>query len=293
MQNNERLRHAYLSLSGLAVGDAYGNHHSTNQNKRVAQIWEYSDDTLMALSIVSNLRQFGTINQDVLAQSFAQRRDAQRGYGQGVTRLLKQIRAGANWREATYNIFDGSGSFGNGAAMRVAPLGAYFSDDLALVVEHAKLSAEVTHAHPEGIASAIAVALAASIASDLQNQSLAGGDFIGEIISQLPASEVRDGLVKAMALPEETTYKQASDALGNGRPSIAQRTVPFAIWAAAHNLYDYKSAIEKTASVGGDVDTNCSIVGGIVVMATDAEGIPSIWRERCEPLPQWAFEEIV
>lgn len=48
-------------------------------------------------------------------------------------------------------LFYGQGSYGNGAAMRVAPLGAYFADDLALATQQARLSAEVTHAHAEGL----------------------------------------------------------------------------------------------------------------------------------------------
>ena len=63
----------------------------------------------------------------------------------------------------TPRLFGGEGSFGNGAAMRVAPLGAYFADELDAVVEQASFSAEVTHSHPEGIAGAIAVAVAAAL----------------------------------------------------------------------------------------------------------------------------------
>ncbi len=47
-------------------------------------------------------------------------------------------------------MFSGLGSFGNGAAMRAAPLGAWFAGDVETVIQQAILSAEVTHAHPEG-----------------------------------------------------------------------------------------------------------------------------------------------
>ena len=289
MHFDDRLLRAYRSLDGLAVGDCYGNHHSHNQKKRLAEIWEWSDDTLMALSVVSNLRQFGTINQDVLAESFAQRREGRRSYGQGATRLLKQIQSGTAWKTATYEMFEGSGSYGNGSAMRVAPLGAYFAEDMERVVKEAHLSSEVTHAHPEGIAGAIAVAVAAALV--VHDSTISVQRFFEGIIAHTPQSEVRESIQKALTFSAETSFYQASLELGNGRPSIAQRTVPFALWAAAQTLTDYKSAIEKTANVGGDVDTNCAIVGGIVVMQTGLEGIPIAWRERSEPLPRWAFEE--
>src|SRR4030095_10356052 len=153
------------------LGDAYGNHHGNNAKKHAAQTWEYSDDTLMACSIVQNLRQFGAIRPDELAQSFANHWDGQRGYGQGVTRLLTAIQRGVPWHKVTYEMFDGQGSYSNGAAMRVAPLGAFFADDFQVLVNQARASALVTHSHPEGIAGAIAVAVGAAAAHQMRVES--------------------------------------------------------------------------------------------------------------------------
>lgn len=66
---------------------------------------------------------------------------------------------------------------------------------------------------------------------------------------------------------------------------LTQLTVPFALWAAGHFLSDYEKAIRQTASARGDVDTNCAIVGGIVVMHTEIKNIPDVWMQRREPLP--------
>ena len=286
-----RLGRAKLSIEGLSIGDAYGNHHGSNQRKNAAQIWQFSDDTLMALSIYENLREFGEINQDALAQSFADRWDAQRGYGQGVTRLLKSISRGGDWRQTTIQMFEGQGSYGNGAAMRVAPVGAYFADTLDKVVQQATLSASVTHAHPEGIAGAIAVAVAAALISQ-SHRSDAVPDWkmwLDQVIQYVPESEVRRKIVDALKLDISISVSEAANVLGNGRPAIAQRTVPFALWAASHVLGDYKKAIRQTASVGGDIDTNCAIVGSIVVIYTGIQGIPEEWLRRREPLPAWAF----
>ena len=59
-------------------------------------------------------------------------------------------------------MFEGQGSFGNGAAMRVAPVGAYFAGDIGAVVEQAARSSVITHTHDEAIAGSIAVAVAAA-----------------------------------------------------------------------------------------------------------------------------------
>jgi len=80
--------------------------------------------------------------------------------------ILQAIVEGMPWSEAALSIFDGLGSMGNGGAMRVAPVGAYFAGELARVIEEARASAIPTHAHPDGQAGAIAVAVAASLASD-------------------------------------------------------------------------------------------------------------------------------
>ena len=108
-------------------------------------------------SVFHVLAELGEIDQDVLAASFAQHYDFQRGYGPGTGRLLHEILDGVPWQHAVASTFDGRGSYGNGAAMRVAPLGAYFGSDLDSAADQATRSAAVTHAHPGAIAGAIAV----------------------------------------------------------------------------------------------------------------------------------------
>jgi ADP-ribosylglycohydrolase len=53
-------------------------------------------------------------------------------------------------------------------------------------------------------------------------------------------------------------------------------------------LTDFAEAIWQTLSGGGDCDTNCAIVGGIVVLYVGQEGIPTAWLNQREALPGWA-----
>ncbi|MCP2336211.1 ADP-ribosylglycohydrolase family protein [Actinomadura rupiterrae] len=92
--------------------------------------WQWTDDTEMACSVYLTLAVHGGIEQDALAASFAARHDFDRGYGPATNRMLRLVREGGDWRALASELFDGSGSWGNGAAMRVAPLGAFFADDL-------------------------------------------------------------------------------------------------------------------------------------------------------------------
>ncbi|NJN19783.1 MAG: hypothetical protein HC822_27870 [Oscillochloris sp.] len=61
------------------------------------------------------------------------------------------------------------------------------------------------------------------------------------------------------------------------------------MWCAGSFLTDYEAALWHTAGGLGDIDTNCAIVGGIVAAAVGLDGIPAVWRQSREPLPNWPF----
>ena len=158
--------------------------------------WRWTDDTEMACTLFEGLRRDGRVDQSWLATAFAQRWSADRGYGRGSVSLLSSIRDGVPWRTAAGALFSGRGSSGNGAAMRVAPLGAFFANDPDVAVRQAALSAEVTHRHPEGVSGAVAVALASSLtARHTPRESL-----LRMVLNQLPPSDVRDGIGRAVRM---------------------------------------------------------------------------------------------
>jgi ADP-ribosylglycohydrolase len=286
------------SLEGLALGDAFGQgffvHPDLVEQLIVERAlprspWRYTDDTEMALSIVAVLREHGRVEQDVLAQAFAARYDYHRGYGPAMHGLLARIRDGAPWQGAAQALFEGQGSHGNGAAMRVAPLGAYFADDLDLAAQEARRSADVTQAHPEGIAGAVAVAGAAALASrhGVSGRLPSPRAFLDQILPFVPDSVVRERIRHARNLAEGASVRLAVAALGNGSAITAQDTVPFALWCAAQRLDHYEGALWLTVSGLGDRDTTCAIVGGIVALSADSATIPAAWRACREALPPW------
>ena len=296
------LERARSSLEGLSVGDAFGDRffgnpslveHLIELRALPAAPWPYTDDTNMALSIVWMLRQYGAIEQDALARSFAERYAWDRKYGPAMHRLLQRIAAGEAWQVVAPSLFEGQGSYGNGAAMRAAPIGAYFAEDLGAVAEHARRSAEVTHAHPEGIAGAVAVALAAAHAWRVGRggQALTPATFIDLVREHVPDSVVAERLRHARNLVPDSSVALAVAALGNGTGVSAQDTVPFALWCAAQHLESYEEALWLTVSGLGDRDTTCAIVGGIVALSAGVGRIPSEWRSAREALPTWPFDD--
>ena len=294
----DRLARAVLSLHGLAIGDGIGEMMFSRPEKAFDMImegqlpagpWWHTDDTEMAISIVETLRLLGFVHQDTLARQFAWRfeKEPDRGYGSGARRQLRSILEGVSWRDSARDAFSGMGSLGNGSAMRVAPLGAWYADDLDQVVSEARASAMVTHMHQEGVAGAIAIAVAAAMAWRLRGQS--GGDavkeFINEIHQRTPDGETRRGIESAFRCRQFESPQSASRILGNGSGITCPDTVPFTIWAAAKHLGNFLKAIAATASVGGDVDTNCAIVGGIVALSLKDLSLPDEWLKEIEKLP--------
>jgi ADP-ribosylglycohydrolase len=292
--HTERLARATGSLAGLAVGDALGGFFEfagRNARRRIAECWlpsapwHWTDDTQMAGAVVATLRRTGGIDQDLLAVELAARYERSRGYGMATRAILSRLRRGADWRVEAPGLFGGAGSFGNGAASRVPPVGAYFADDLEATVAHAARSAVVTHAHPEAVAGAVAVALAAALTWHHRDRPLDRIQLLDQVIAQTPPSLVRDGLIVARDLPPEATAEEAAARLGSGTQVSCQDTVPFALWCAAAPSASFEAAIWLTLSGLGDCDTTAAIVGGIVVLRTGSDDIPPAWRAACEPLP--------
>jgi ADP-ribosylglycohydrolase len=295
--HDARLERARLSLDGLSVGDAFGQRffypfmeRQLLQGERPFPQgpWPYTDDTEMALGIFDVLQAHGRIHPDELAHGFARRyyRNTNRGYGATAHRVLQGIAMGKPWSLAAGEAFDGQGSMGNGAAMRVAPLGAYFAENLETVVAEARASAGVTHAHPEGIAGGIAIAVAAAWAWRVGagQERHAPGRLIEVALEHTPVGETRTGMERGLAIGPETSPDAAARWLGSGYQVTSPDTVPFTLWCADRSLESFEEAMWTTLVGLGDRDTTCAIVGGIVALATGPQSIPKEWLDARESL---------
>ena len=285
-----RLARALRSLDGLSVGDAFGERFFAPPDVSMPWLttrtlppgtWRWTDDTAMAISLVETLAKHDAVDIEDLARRFADRYvlDVRRGYGGTAHEVLVALRRGEPWAEVAGAVFNGTGSMGNGSAMRVAPLGAYFADDLDRVVVEAVRSAKPTHAHPEAAAGAIAIAVAAAVAC---REGSAGRDvLLHEVLARTPAGEVAEGIELAANLDVGISVSKAVQLLGNGSMVICRDTVPVCIWQAARQLDDVSQALWSTVAGLGDRDTTCAIVGGIVACSAE---IPKDMLAQREPL---------
>ncbi|TAE15902.1 MAG: ADP-ribosylglycohydrolase family protein [Bacteroidetes bacterium] len=302
MENRTQL--AYRSLQGLAIGDAFGENFWGNETEVWQDIinrnvptdinhWEFTDDTVMGIAVYKILEKLGEIRQDELAVLFGEnyQKDIQRGYGGTAHYILRSIAEKRDWREVSPEVFDGQGSMGNGASMRVAPLGAYFYDDISTVIQQAELSAEVTHFNLEGKVGAIAIAVAGALAvqASLAGKTWAGEDFLREIHQHLPDSDTKSKVGKAISTSPTYRIETVTHILGDGTKLLAQDTVPFALWCIAHHLDNFEEALWTAVAGLGDRDTICAIVGSVVILSAPAHTVPKTWQDSVKKIENSIF----
>ncbi|MFF3842652.1 ADP-ribosylglycohydrolase family protein [Streptomyces sp. NPDC001930] len=288
------------SLHGLAFGDAFGDRWFgilrregpealESRTPPPEPLWQWSDDTAQAVVLVRELADGdGCVDQDRLARGLAAAYadDTHRGYGASMHDVLRRIGAGEPWREVVAGQFDGQGSWGNGAAMRVAPLGAWHAADLDVVAEQAARQSTVSHQHPEAVAGAVAVAVAAALATlSRGGPAPARPEFLRAVAARLPDSDVRSGLRIAARMPEHTSVRHAAEVLGSGYRMSGPDTVPYALWCAAGHLDDLHEGLWFTVAGRGDIDTTCAVAGGVIAARTGVAGLPAAWHAAREPLP--------
>ena len=287
-----RFERALDSLRGLSVGDALGSRFFVPSNYPLVKrrelppgTWQWSDDTEMACSVLAVLAAHDRVDQDALARSFAEHYDVDRGYGRAVGLLLRLIGEVGDWREPAAALFKGQGSWGNGSAMRVAPLGAWYAGDPEQATHQAEISSYTTHQHREAVVGAMAVAAAAALVADPDGPP-EPADLLDGVVALVPRSAVGAGLRRARDMLDYGDAVTVAAVLGSGRRSSAHDTVPFALWSAARSLGDFESVFWTTAQAGGDVDTTCAIACGVVAAGKSGQP-PADWLEQTEALPEW------
>lgn len=216
------------SIAGDVVGSVYEFH---NIKKTVFPLFtersHYTDDTIMTLAVANKILRGSTYEKEL--QEFG-RRYPKSGFG-------------TNFKEWIFsNDPKPYNSFGNGSAMRVIPI-AYVFNDLNMVLDEAKRSAEVTHDHLEGRKGAQAVAAAVYMARNGSSKEEIKNYITGNFNYDLNRSieDIRPGYHF-----DET----------------CQGSVPEAIIAFLESQ-NFENAIRLAVSIGGDSDTIASITGAI------------------------------
>ncbi len=281
------------ALVGAAVGDALGaafeGHpgpvpiEGVGEAERGEYALPYTDDTAMTIALAESLLQEGGLNQDRLVQAFARswQREPHRGYGAGTAGLLARIAAGATWEAASRAQFEGQGSFGNGAAMRVAPVALFAAAHPARTSVLARRSASVTHAHPLAIdGAAVQAAAVATALAHPASQPLAAQDFLADVHAAVTEPVFAERLSFVASLVPDATAEQVGEQLGTG--VAAHEAVPAALLSFLRHPASYPDAVRFAITLGGDTDTIASMAGAVAGACLGVSAIPERWVERTE-----------
>jgi poly(ADP-ribose) glycohydrolase ARH3 len=276
------------SLLGLAIGDALGASFENQSPESIARQYRtarelienpppgelgYTDDTQMAIGVAETLITCGQIDEQEICRRFADNYQPQRGYGRGARVVLDAMVEGHDDKYLAANLFRG-GSFGNGAAMRVAPVGLKFRHAHDKTWEQARLSALPTHVHPLAIEGAQLFALAvglAATADEFDRQQ-----FFNTLTLRCASLEFSGPLARAARL----TNRRDLALFGNGVEAMS--SVVTAIASFALTPESFTETIGNVILLGGDTDTLAAMAGAISGAYLGHSAIPNHLLDKLE-----------
>ncbi|MFU8840984.1 MAG: ADP-ribosylglycohydrolase family protein [Nitriliruptoraceae bacterium] len=281
-------------LLGLALGDALGAPFEGRRRVPPGQIdrWcrapaplRWTDDTHMALVLARRLLADPTLaDPDALGDAFAAAYadEPWRGYGAGPPQVYAMAARGQGYEQAAASLFGGSGSFGNGAAMRVAPVALVPppGDDTE-VARLARVQARLTHTHTEAVAGAQVVARIVARLLGLETPDTeVVRHTVAEVAETADAGVLRDRLREALA-DLDAHGDTARTAARAGTGISAAESVPAAVVALLAGR-DLLGTITTAIGFGGDTDTIAAMAGAMAGAAWGLGGVPPAMLARLE-----------
>jgi poly(ADP-ribose) glycohydrolase ARH3 len=282
-------------LLGTACGDILGAAVEGSSSREIRELYGehrdfadagrgfgcYTDDTQMTLALATSLVERGLVDAAHVSAKYAEFYEPWRGYGGAAHRVLRLLADGGDYR-GTGRLQFPEGSFGNGGAMRIAPVGLAYrhaaSELLQRAVEDALLC---THVHPEAIDGAVVQAKAVAIAATTDLKAL---DPFGVVEALLVVcrTEVMQAKLKALAdgLRHEDDDVFVIARVGNG--IRASQAVVAALWAFLRYWSTPEECVIRAVSFGGDTDTIGAMAGALVGALHGRAWIPTRWFDNME-----------
>lgn len=279
------------SLLGTGIGDALGRSceggpslqpENVRELVEETDIFRYTDDTQQMVSLAESLSEKEGFDGEHLASRLVENFDPARGYGPGSTRVIRSLQSSESWEEPAQELFGGSGSYGNGSSMRVAPVGLFCFDDLENLRSLARDSSRITHVHRLGMegavfqASSVALAVNKDSSSDLDREKFLEDlqDFLVEKEYKEKINQIRE------LLASDPDKSEVVRTLGNGIE--AHNSVPTACYCFLSHFTDFEEAVVYAVSLGGDADTIGAMTGAIAGAYHGSKQIPSELKEKLE-----------
>ena len=282
----ERLKDRFIGSSlGTFVGDAMGRPVEGWTFQMIQTVYGllgeveqgiYTDDTEMMIGIMESLVEQPRFDPVVTARKFLDNFNPRRGYGGRIFGVMDRLRCGVVWDKA------GTDSWGNGGAMRVAPIGFFYYDTPEDLVKAAHDGAFITHQHPLGIAGAVAQATAVGLATlkGIRGEAVAVTEFVDPIAETVApiSKEMAEGVGIVKEIQRGTDLKETVSHIASDFPCdvSALGAVPPAL-AAFLLTEDFREALVVAVNCGGDTDTIGAMTGAIAGAYYGCGQIPDRW----------------
>lgn len=285
------------ALLGTALGDALGEPfegrrrvpaRETTALVKATSPLRWTDDTHMAIALAESLLACGgSVEPQRLGDAFAAAYHDQpwRGYAGGPAKVFALAAKGQTYEDAARSLY-GGGSYGNGGAMRCAPVAIVAHPDIRHAAHLAAAQARVTHAHPVGVDGAVllacAIVVAASVApAAVDPAGTAQPLDLTPIAEHLSAPEMRerlDAIIDAQNDPEQLMAL----ARRFGSRVSARESVPTALAVFLAHRNDPLEAMTAAISLGRDTDTVAAMAGALAGAHHGARQLPGHLLARLE-----------
>ncbi|GJQ69353.1 hypothetical protein Trydic_g6480 [Trypoxylus dichotomus] len=273
---------------------------------------QYTDDTAMTKSMAICLIDKPPMDFKYLAHLFVKEyfSEPRRGYGQNVVEVFNKLRSSKfeDIYKPAREQFNGTGSYGNGGAMRISPIPLFFYNNYEAMIEAATKATQITHTHSLGIHGALlqCIAIHQSLLMDPREKA----DYqlyTKNLIEKMQAIETDDMHDLDDPTPYQTQLRKVAQLLSIETPekSVSEEEVVALLGnsiAALHSvptgIYCYLKAqnhipgidtdnpfrrtIQYAISLGGDTDTIAAMAGSIAGAHYGEAMIGGNLRKHCE-----------
>ncbi len=282
------------SLLGLAIGDALGmpveGMRASAIRDRVGRVrdfmdapWrllhagQWTDDTKMMLCHARSIARTGRFDIEDTAGEFISWFESNdwRGIGRATYESIQRLQQGVSPLQSG---MQGEMAAGNGAAMRIAPIGLLDCRDLDRLREDSRAAAAITHDNPEAVAGSQAVAYAVARAA---RGDLEPGSLISDTVGFIAPCETAERLQLAARFLD--TGMEVEEALARlGTSGYVAETVASAFFCFLRTPHDFEETVERAVGGGLDADTTGAVTGAISGAYNGLCSIPARWREKVE-----------
>lgn len=244
----------------------------------------YTDDTQMTLALATSLVECGRVDAKHVSAKYAEFYEGWRGYGGAAHRVMRTLQQGGDYR-GTGRLQFPDGSFGNGGAMRIAPVGlTYRHADPAVLHQAVEEALLCTHVHPEAVDGAFIQAKAVAVAATTSMAEFDPQRLLDELHEMSQTTIVRSKLeALSRGLQENHPDSLVIAKVGNG--IRASEAVAAALWAFLRYGADPEECVIRAVGFGGDTDTIGAMAGALAGALHGRSWVPARWYDNIENGP--------